>query len=86
MASGVGSASLNAAALAPILAYFPELSLNIEAFAGFSNLLSFCVGIYLCIFVAIPLAEKLYNFLEPKIGRNRSDLKNIKENDDKEMK
>lgn len=86
MASGVGSASLNAAALAPILAYFPELTLNIEAFAGFSNLLSFCVGIYLCIFVAIPLAEKLYNFLEPKIGRTRSDLKNIKENDDKEMK
>ena len=69
MASGVGSASMNAAALGPTLAAFPALETNIEAFAGFSNLLSFSVGIYIVIFVALPLAEKLYYVLEPKIGR-----------------
>ena len=38
--------------------------------AGFSNLLSFSVGIYIVMFVAIPLTEKLYSFLEPRIGRD----------------
>ena len=69
MASGVGSASMNAASLGPTLAAFPALETQIEAFAGFSNLLSFSVGIYIVIFIAIPLCEKLYSILEPKIGR-----------------
>ena len=69
MASGVGSASMNAAAIGPTLAAFPGLETSIEAFAGFSNLLSFCVGIYIVIFVAMPLTEKLYYWLEPKIGK-----------------
>ena len=69
MASGVGSASMNAASLGPTLAAFPALETNIEAFAGFSNLLSFSVGIYIVIFIALPLTEKLYYCLEPKIGR-----------------
>ena len=70
MASGVGSASMNAAAIGPTLAAFPGMETQIEAFAGFSNLLSFCVGIYIVIFVALPLTEKMYNWLEPKIGRD----------------
>ncbi len=69
MASGVGSASMNAAAIGPTLAAFPGMETQIEAFAGFSNLLSFCVGIYIVIFIALPLTEKMYNWLEPKIGR-----------------
>ena len=69
MASGVGSASMNAASLGPTLAAFPALETQIEAFAGFSNLLSFSIGIYIVIFIAIPLTEKLYSWLEPKIGR-----------------
>ena len=69
MASGVGSASMNAAAIGPTLAAFPALETQIEAFAGFSNLLSFSVGIYIVIFLALPLTEKLYSILEPIIGR-----------------
>ena len=69
MASGVGSASMNAAAIGPTLAAFPGLETSIEAFAGFSNLLSFSIGIYIVIFIAVPLTEKLYSWLEPKIGR-----------------
>ncbi len=67
MASGVGSASMNAAAIGPTLAAYPGLETSIEAFAGFSNLLSFCVGIYIVIFIALPLTEKMYKWLEPKI-------------------
>ncbi|MEE1128970.1 MAG: DUF3100 domain-containing protein [Methanobrevibacter sp.] len=73
MASGVGSASMNAAALGPTLAAFPALKTSIEAFAGFSNLLSFSIGIYIVIFIALPLTEKLYYILEPKIGRSSDD-------------
>lgn len=80
MASGVGSASMNAAALAPLIAMFPDISTNIEAFSGFSNLVSFCIGIYVCIFIAIPLTQKLYEVLEPKIGRNTKESKNGEEN------
>ena len=69
MASGVGSASMNAAAIGPTLAAFPGLETSIEAFAGFSNLLSFCVGIYIVIFVFMSLTEKLYYWLEPKLGK-----------------
>ena len=70
MASGVRSASMTAASLGPTLAAFPHLETQIEAFAGFSNLLSFSVGIYIVIFIALPLTEKLYYWLEPKIGRD----------------
>ena len=69
MASGVGSASMNAAAISPLLAMFPSMAENMEAFAGFSNLISFCFGLYLTLFIGLPLTEKLYNWLEPKIGR-----------------
>ena len=79
MASGVGSASMNAAALGPTLAAFPTLETSIEAFAGFSNLLSFSIGIYIVIFVALPLTEKLYYYLEPKIGRGPINQKNNSE-------
>ena len=68
MASGVGSASMNAAALAPLMHMFPSMATQLEAFAGCSNLLSFCFGIYMCIFVSLPLAERMYNWLSPMFG------------------
>ena len=67
MASGVGSASMNAAALAPLMHMFPSMATQLEAFAGCSNLLSFCFGIYMCIFVSLPIAEKMYSWLAPHI-------------------
>ncbi|WP_407374071.1 DUF3100 domain-containing protein [Methanobrevibacter sp.] len=89
MASGVGSASMNAASLGPTLAAFPHLETSIEAFAGFSNLLSFSVGIYIVMFIALPLTEKLYYWLEPKIGRDSAfgsneDKKSIIESNENE--
>ena len=73
MASGVGSASMNAAALAPLMHMFPSMATNLEAFAGCSNLLSFCFGIYMCIFVSLPLAEKMYSWLSPIICHDKED-------------
>ena len=73
MASGVGSASMNAAALAPLMHMFPSMATDLEAFAGCSNLLSFCFGIYMCIFVALPLAERMYNWLSPHIGHDEEE-------------
>ena len=67
MASGIGSASMNAAALAPLMHMFPSMATQLEAFAGCSNLLSFCFGIYMCIFVSLPLAERMYGWLAPHI-------------------
>lgn len=75
MASGVGSASMNAAALTPLMHIYPSMATTLEAFAGCSNLLSFCFGIYMVIFLSIPMAEKMYVWLAPRIG------KNIKETD-----
>ena len=73
MASGIGSASMNAAALSPLLSIYPSsISDDILAFSGLSNLLSFCFGVYIVVFIALPLTEKLYRFLEPKIGRTSS--------------
>ena len=74
MASGIGSASMNAAAISPLIYMFPDMASTLQAFAGFSNVLSFCFGVYSCIFLALPLTEFLYKFLEPKIGRN---VKNV---------
>ena len=73
MASGIGSASMNAASLASISHVYPSMATEFEAFAGCSNLLSFCFGIYMCMFVSIPLAEKLYAWLSPHILKDDKD-------------
>lgn len=69
MASGIGSASMNAAALVPLVHMHPEIATQLEAFAGCSNILSFCLGIYMCIFISLPIAEKLYKWLSPILGK-----------------
>ena len=69
MASGIGSASMNAAALVPLVHMYPTMATQLEAFAGCSNILSFCLGIYMCMFVSLPIAEKLYKWLSPILGK-----------------
>jgi len=43
MASGIGSASMNAVALVPLVHSHPAMATKLEAFAGCSNILSFCL-------------------------------------------
>ncbi len=73
IASGVGSASMNVASVTPLMHLYPAMATELEALAGGSNLITFCFGIYLVIFVAIPIAEKLYSFLSPRIGKKNVD-------------
>lgn len=84
MACGIGSASMNVAAVTPLMHLFPAMASDLEAFAGCSNLITFCVGIYLVIFVAIPLAEKMYVWLEPVIGKGKVSEEEVEEENIKE--
>ena len=65
MACGVGSASMNAAGLVPLVNLYPNMATQLEAFAGSSNVLSSSLGIYMFIFFSLPLTEKLYSWLSP---------------------
>lgn len=66
MASGIGSGSMMAAASGSLIAAFPEMETQIVAFAGASNLLSLSTGLYVSIFIALPLTEKLYQMMTKK--------------------
>lgn len=62
MASGVGSGSMMAAASGSLVSIFPEFETDIIALAGASNLISTATGLYISIFIALPLTEKMYAF------------------------
>ncbi|WP_408007949.1 DUF3100 domain-containing protein [Pseudalkalibacillus sp. A8] len=66
MASGIGSGSMMAAASGSLVAAFPEMENNILAFAGASNLLSLSTGLYMSIFIGLPLTEKFYEVLNKR--------------------
>lgn len=73
MASGVGSGSMMAAASGSLIAVFPELESDIAAFAGASNLLTLSTGLYMSIFIGLPLTEKLYGLLSKRRNQKNSD-------------
>lgn len=60
MGCGVGSGSMTAACSGALSSLYPEQADEILAFAGASNLLTNATGLYLSIFVGLPLAEWLY--------------------------
>ena len=66
MASGVGSASMMTASVGSLVELYPEMADKITAFGAASNLLSGLEGVYMSVFLAIPLAEKLYAKLKKK--------------------
>ncbi len=68
MASGVGSGSMMAAASGSLIAAYPELETQIIAYAGASNLLSLSTGLWVSIFIGLPLTEKLYKFMTKNKG------------------
>lgn len=72
MGSGVGSGSMMAAASGAIAAVFPEKAKEIASFAAASNLITTIIGIYFTLFVSLPVANKMYAWLEPKIGKNKN--------------
>ena len=81
MACGIGSASMNAAAVASLSAIFPSISTQLQAFSGMANMLSMVTGMYVYILVAIPLTQWLYKILEPPISK----LLSRKNSEDEDM-
>lgn len=75
MASGVGAGIMMASATASLAEIYPSMADQISALASASETISGIDGIYLAIFIGIPLCNFLYRKLEPKIGRLRD--KNI---------
>lgn len=77
MASGVGAGIMMASGAASLTAIYPNMAEQISALASTSETLSGITGIYVAIFIGIPLCNKLYDILEPKLGRfhekNRED-------------
>lgn len=69
MAAGCGSAGMMTAALAPLLEMYPDMADKLTAYASISNIISSVIGLYLSIFIGLPLTEALYKILEPKIGK-----------------
>ena len=66
MACGIGSGSMMAACSGALVSAVPEMKEQILALAGASNVLTYATGMYLCVFVALPMTEKLYDWLGPK--------------------
>lgn len=63
MGAGVGSGSMMAASVTPLITLYPDMAKEITALAGTANLMSSVLGIYIYIFFSLPLASKLYNVL-----------------------
>lgn len=66
MACGVGSGSMVAACSAAVAESLPGMRDELLAFAGASNLMTYATGLYLSLFIALPIAEKLYTSMAGK--------------------
>lgn len=69
MASGVGAGILMSSAVATLSEVMPAYADQIAAMASASETISGIDGIYLAIFIGIPLCNWLYRKLEPTLGR-----------------
>lgn len=73
MASGVGAGIMMASATASLSAIYPTMADQISALASASETISGITGIYVAIFIGIPLTKKLYKILEPRIARRKGE-------------
>lgn len=79
MASGVGAGIMMASSTASLSEIYPSMADQISALASASETLSGITGIYVAMFIGIPLCNKLYNILEPrisKLGKKKGDIVN----------
>lgn len=71
MACGVGSGSMMGACSASLAEMVPDRKDDVIAFAATSNLLTYGTGLFISVFLALPLAERFYKFLakirQPKV-------------------
>lgn len=69
MASGVGAGIMMASASASLCAIYPDMAATISTMASVGETMAGITGIYITMFIAIPLCDKLYTILEPKLRR-----------------
>lgn len=72
MGAGIGSASMMAAATAPIITVFPEAAETVKAYAAAANLLTSVVGVYFALFVSLPVTIRVYEWADRLIHGRRS--------------
>lgn len=63
MASGVGSASMMSAAVGALVEIFPAMTEELTALGAASNLCSGADGVYMSLFLALPMAEWMYRLM-----------------------
>jgi len=63
MAAGVGSASMMTAAVGSLSVMYPQMSDQLAAFGAASNMLSGLDGLYMSLWIALPMTEKLYKHI-----------------------
>ncbi|MFB9860761.1 DUF3100 domain-containing protein [Salinicoccus siamensis] len=73
LASGVGSGSMMAAGSGTLIAAYPALEDQIIALAGASNLISLATGLYVSMFIGLPLTNKIYAVMDRKETGDRSE-------------
>ncbi len=73
MGAGIGSASMMAAATAPIITVFPEAAETVKAYAAAANLLTSVIGVYFALFISLPVTIRVYEWADRLIhGRRRA--------------
>lgn len=63
MGAGVGSGSMMAAGIASVTAAHPESADTIAALATTANLIASLAGVYLALYISLPVADHFYRFL-----------------------
>lgn len=66
MGAGIGSGSMMAAGTGVIVDAFPAMESEIMGVAAVANLLATIGGVYLGIYISLPLADRFYHFLTRK--------------------
>lgn len=69
MASGVGATAFMAAATGVLSEIYPAYAEQILALGSASDMLTGITGVYMAVFIALPMTKKLYTILEPILGR-----------------
>lgn len=79
MACGTGSASMMSASLGSVIQAYPELEAELSALAASSQLLSSVDGLYMGLFLALPMTEWMYKVFT-KNNKHYKDGQPIKKN------
>lgn len=66
MAAGTGSSSMMSASIAPLVEKFPDMADELMGYAATSQVLTAADGMYMSIFLALPISEWLYKKFKGK--------------------